>query len=392
VKIAVVCSDLGVRVPGAKGSSLHLEAISRAFQDVGHEVLLVGVRGHGEPPAGIRTLLLAHPGRSTGLWRELRKIRFTAGLLRQVAPTVADFAPDVVYERLALFGVAGRRLARICGSRHVIEVNALLAEEEAQWRGLRLAGLARRRERAVLDDADLRLAVSAEVVAQIEQVSPGGRSEVVANGLDEDLFRVRPARGPARMSFGLPEDAPVLTFVGTLRPWHGLDVAIRALALVPSAVLCVAGDGPIRAGLAQLAADIGVADRVHWLGQVPHRQMPRLLAAADVALAPYPALPAFGFSPLKLYEYLGAGIPVVASDIGQIRSVLDSGRWGTLVAPGDPDALATGIRGVLADPATAWQRARAARAMALEEHSWRARATQITDLLVGQGVPRALAG
>jgi glycosyltransferase involved in cell wall biosynthesis len=83
---------------------------------------------------------------------------------------------------------------------------------------------------------------------------------------------------------------------------------------------------------------------------------------------------------------------VVASDIGQIRTALDSGRWGSLVAPGDPAALAAGVRAVLADAATARTRADAARAMALQEHSWRARATRITDILVDMGVRHALAG
>ena len=392
MRIAVVCSDLGVRVPGTKGASLHLQSISRALADVGHEVLLVGVRGHGDPPSALRTVLLPHPGRTTGLRRELRKIRFTAGLAARALPTVAAFAPDVVYERLALFGTAGRRLAGACGARHVVEVNALLAEEEAQWRGLRLVELARRRERVVLDGADLRLAVSLEVAAQIDSVSPGGVTAVVSNGLDDDLFRVRPARGPARMSFGLPADAPVLAFVGALRPWHGLDVAVQALPLLPGAVLCVAGDGPVRAPVARLATTLGVADRVRWLGHRPHAEMPRLLAAADVALAPYPELPSFGFSPLKLYEYLGAGVPVVASDIGQVRSALDDGRWGSLVTPGNPEALAAGVRDVLADPAGARTRAEAARRTALEQHSWRARAARITELLTSREVDRALAG
>jgi glycosyltransferase involved in cell wall biosynthesis len=144
--------------------------------------------------------------------------------------------------------------------------------------------------------------------------------------------------------------------------------------------------------LQRLAAELGVTGRVRWLGQLPHGDVPRLLAAADVALAPYPDLPGFGFSPLKLYEYLGAGVPVVASDLGQIRTVLDSGRWGSLVAPGDPAALAAGVRAVLADAPTARARAEAARAMALREHSWRARATRITDILCDLGVRHALAG
>jgi glycosyltransferase involved in cell wall biosynthesis len=392
MRIAVVCSDPDVAVPGTEGASLQLQSTSTALADLGHDVLLVGVRGHGERPPGLRSLLLEPPGRSSGLRRELRTIRFTAGFAQEAVLAGTTFAPDVVYERLAPFGTAGRRLAQACASRHVVEVDALPAQEEP-WRTARLAGLARRRERAVLDGADLRVAVSAEVAAQVDRVSPGGITEVVANGLDDTLFRLRPARGPARMFFGLPQDVPVLAFVGDLQPWHGLDVAIRALPLLPAAVLCVAGDSPIRGAMAQLAGSIGVGDRVHWLGHRPHAELPRLLAAADLALAPDSALPASGSSPQRLYEYLGAGVPVVASDLGPIRTVLDDGRWGRLVAPGDAEALATGVRAVLADPSGARSRAESARAMALEHHSWRARAARITDLLAGRRcAPRSPGG
>lgn len=392
MRIAVVCSDLGVRVPGTKGASLHLESISRALQDVGHQILLVGVQGHGGPPAGVDSLLLPHPGRTSGLRRELRKLRFTARLAQNALEPLREFAPDVVYERLALFGVAGRRLARTLGARHVLEVNALLAAEEARWRGLWLAEVAGRRERLVLDGADLRLPVSAEVAAELRRISPGPPTAVVPNGLDSDLFRIRPARAPARLYYGLPIDADVLAFAGSLRPWHGVDIALRALAELADVHLCIAGDGPIRAELTRLSAELGVSDRVHWLGQLPHREMPRLLAASDVALAPYPELPAFGFSPLKLYEYLGAGTPVVASDIGQVHEALGAGRWGTLVPPGDPSALARGVRTVLADPRTARGRAAAAREVALREHSWRARAAWITQLMTEMELHGALAG
>lgn len=391
MRIAVVCSDLGVRLPGAKGASLHLEAISRAFQEVGHEVLVVGVQGHGTPPAGLPTHLLPHPGRTSGLRREVRKIRFTATLARDAGVRLASFRPDVVYERLALFGTAGSRLARALDVPHVLEINALLSEEEARWRGLWLGGLARRRERTVLDGAQLRLPVSDEVAAEVERVSSGGVTRVVPNGLDDGLFRIRPARELARLSFGISGNRPVLTFVGALRPWHGVDVALRALRLVPDALLAVAGDGPVREDLERLAGQLGVAGRVTWLGHVAHREMPRLLAATDVALAPYPDLPGFGFSPLKLYEYLGAGVPVVASDIGQVRTALEAGRWGTLVAPGSPEALAAGIHAVLADPGGSRARADAARVMALRDHTWRSRASLVTGLIAELGVPRAVA-
>lgn len=391
MRIAVVCSDLGVRVPGSKGASLHLAAITQAFAGLGHDVLLVGVRGHG-PTDGLRTLLFEHPGRAQGLHRELRKLRFTRHLAQHADGPVTDFAPDVLYERLALFGTAGSRLADRAGAVHVVEVNALLAQEEARWRGLRLARTAQRMERAVLSHADLRLAVSAELAGEVERVSPGRRTQVLANGVDVAMFGGPAAQPPARQMFGLAPESGVIAFAGTLRPWHGLDVAIKALPALPGVLLAVAGDGPVRADLELLAQQQGVADRVRWLGQLPQAQVRQLLAAADVAVAPYPALAGFGYSPLKLYEYLAAGVPVVASDIGQVAEVLGGGRWGRLVPPGDPAALAVAVRSVLADPVGSRALAGVARRMALREHSWQARAEQVTAMVRSGIGEHALAG
>ena len=151
-------------------------------------------------------------------------------------------------------------------------------------------------------------------------------------------------------AFGLPPGGVLLGFTGSIRPWHGLDIAIAALAELPERIeLVVAGDGPVRVQLEQQALALGVGHRVRWLGALAHERVPQMLAACDLALAPYPELPNFGFSPLKLYEYLAAGVPVVASDIGQIRHALSGGRWGRLVPPGDASALAAAVTSELAD-------------------------------------------
>lgn len=381
MRIAVLCSDLGIRVPGDKGASIHLTAISRAFAATGHDVMLVGVAGHGAPPAGMDTLLLPHPGRTSGLRRELRKLRFNRELPDRVIRELRAFGPDVLYERLSLFGEAGRRLARDLGVPHVIEINALLAREESDWRGLRMRHVARRREAAVLANAQLRIAVSAEVAAEVAEVAPGPPLRVVTNGLDADALRQLPDRTDARARLGLLPDAFVLGFVGALRPWHGVDQAIDALALMANDVtLVVAGDGPVRPALAERAVARGVADRVRFLGQMPHDQVPGVLSAIDVAVAPYPQLERFIFSPLKVFEYMGAGLPVVASDIGQLRSLVELGS-GLLVTPSHPGELAaacTRVRECLPDYQA---RAQAARARILAEHGWDRRAHEIVDAI-----------
>lgn len=392
MRILVCCTDLGVRVPGTKGASLHLAAIATAFADLGHDVMIAGVAGHGAPPPGVRHRLLPHPGRTEGLAREFRKLRFTDAFPAAVEEAVDAFTPDVVYERLALFGTAGERIARRHGVPHVVEVNALLAAEEAAWRGLRLAGVARARERRALTAAHLRVAVSDEVAAAIAGEAGDVRTLVVPNGVDARMFARMPSPQEARARLGLPPRGALIGFTGSLRPWHGLDVAIEALPhLSPDVRLVVAGDGPVRDGLVDLAARVGVAERVVWLGQVPHAEIPAVLAAVDVAVAPYPRLAGFGFSPLKLVEYMASGTPVVASDIGQIRPLLGDGRLGRLTAPGDPAALARACRAVLASPGRAAATGAAAREVALAEHGWTRRAAAICRAMAGLRSRHALA-
>ena len=377
MRIIVVCSDLGVRVPGEKGASIHLSAITNAFHDLGHEVLLIGVAGHGEPGIRADTLLFAHPGRSVGLEREQRKLAFTARLASEAAAVVKSFAPEVIYERLSLFGTAGSQLADLCGATHVVEVNALVAEEEATWRGLHLRQIAAECEHKALSHAALRVAVSAEVAHDVERVAPGPATIVVANGVDTQLFAVMPTKEIARQQLGIGAAERVVVFTGALRPWHGVDVAIRALAdMSQDTTLLVAGSGEIQPDLERLATEIGVATRVRWLGHVPHAAMPNVLAAGDVAVAPYPTLAGFGFSPLKLFEYLAAGIPVVGSDIGQVTEALANGRFGTLVEAGDVDAFRAALQTVIGDPNAA-ARASHAREFALSNHAWTDRAQRI---------------
>jgi len=151
MRILVVCSDTGVRIGDGKGASLHLRAIAHAFAALGHQVEVVGIAPSNPDDAHGWTVpvhLVPHPGRSEGLERERRKLAATEAVSVLARDLAADLRPELIYERLALFGTAGLDVAAHTGARHVLEVNALLTAEESAWRGLNLVALARRRELA----------------------------------------------------------------------------------------------------------------------------------------------------------------------------------------------------------------------------------------------------
>lgn len=376
MRIAVLCTDQGVRIPGTKGASLHLLAITRAFAQLGHEVLLLGVAGHGTVPRDVRTHLLPHPGRAEGLLREDNKLALTDQFVRECGPVLDDFAPDVIYERLALFGTAGLHLAARTGAHHVVEVNALLSREEATWRGLHRVAEARWRESSVLTEADTVVTVSRQWAAAVRHIR-ADRVITVPNGVDSSAFTGPVDEERVRREVGVGPHERLVVFTGTLRPWHGVGAAIDALPSLPEGVrLVVVGDGPETSSLRARADGLGVADRLTLTGWLPHARVAQLLRCADVGIAPYPDLPDFAFSPLKVFEYHAAGLPVVASDLGQLRELSATYDACVLVAPGSAPELAEGIARALTDDRVR-DAARRARVRVLCECSWEARGRAI---------------
>ncbi len=173
---------------------------------------------------------------------------------------------------------------------------------------------------------------------------------VIFNGIDISLFRPTSpdARIMALRHDTSGNDVPLLLFVGRFMPWKGIDTAIRALAHIPRARLVLAGDGQERPNLEVLVAELGLSERVSFLGALPRHELPGVYAAADLLLATSYASETFGIGPV---ESQACGLPVVASNFGGFPEVIEAGSTGLLVAPRDHHALAGAVQTLLADPA-----------------------------------------
>lgn len=180
---------------------------------------------------------------------------------------------------------------------------------------------------------------------------------------------------------------PTIVYAGQLYPWKGVGTLVRALALLPEARLRIvggltAGDRHAEA-LRRLAEEQGVAGRIEFTGFLPHRQVAGAIAGARVAVVPLPDNPMARYftSPLKLFEYMAAGLPIVASDLPSLREVLRDGENALLVPPDDPAALAAALRRVLGEPALA-ERLRAQAHAEARGRTWEARARAIREFLI----------
>lgn len=200
---------------------------------------------------------------------------------------------------------------------------------------------------------------------------------VVPNAVD-------PSRFPDNIKPSCPSDMFTIGFVGTLKPWHGLPLLIEAYSLLhrsnQDTRLLIVGDGP---GLPDLVEDLsarGLSETVHLTGSVDPDEVPGLLASMDAAVAPYPDYPDFYFSPLKIYEYMAAGLPVVASRIGQVAELIQDGTNGLLYQPGDAVALSAALNRLRCEPMLRSSLGRAARETVLHDHTWEAVAKRILHL------------
>lgn len=370
MRIAYVCADPGIPVFGLKGASVHVQEILRAFIARGDEVVLYCTRRGDLAPAGLDDVrVVEHRVTAADARAREREVARAAHALARRA--IADGC-DLVYERFSLFSSAASVIAEACGVPGVVEVNAPLIEEQQTHRVLVDVAGAERETRAQLSGASLVACVS-EPVAAWARSHGADRVLVAPNGVNTHRIRPRAARQGGGGEHAADEAAGTFTvgFVGTLKPWHGVETLVEAMGLLGGgdlpARLLVIGDGPAAPALRDLAARLGVDAR--FAGSVAPDDMPCMLARLHVGVAPYPAGERY-FSPLKVYEYLAAGLPVVASRVGQIPQIVVDGETGVLAEPGDAADLARALAALRDDRRARERMARAARAQAVERHDW----------------------
>lgn len=381
---------------GTKGASIHVRGVAESLQRLGHRVELLAARVEQEA-AGFasrvseipfdRALKLvrqsvARDGEHAELARELHGIMLNEGIARGLEEIHARAPIDALYERYSLWSWGGYRFAREHGIPWILEVNAPLVREQQTYRGITLEPVATGVEDLMLRKADAIVVPSAELRDFVYQ-RVGHRSSVAVlpNGVDVELVAAAPTL-PAELIAPL-RGRFVVAFSGSLKPWHGIDRLLRAfdrlLATVPKAHLLVIGDGPLGDEVERTAKLLGT-ERVTWTGAVPHAQVPAWLAHADVGVAPYPLLQDFYFSPLKIVEYLAVGLPVVASDIGQIPDLVQHGETGLLVAPGNGGSLVAALERLAHDRRLREHMGRRARHRARRIHDWSRVAERIEGL------------
>lgn len=402
MRLAYISADPGIPVFGSKGASVHVQEIIRCWRALGWQVTVYATRVGEQVPQDLTDLEVVHVEvpKAPAAQEKDRHARVVAREQAQqmaaqaIAAQVVASGADAVYERYSLFSTA---LAEVCQTLSVpgfLEVNAPLIDEQRTHRDL----IDEHSAYAVLNrqvGQATRVACVSEPVAQWVRstVSTGAgitpehlqqRVLVTPNGVN--VQRIQPSRDSQLNSE--PGPTPVVVFVGTLKPWHGVEhlIEARALAARPWRLRLV-GDGPQREALTEHADQLGV--EVEFTGAVAPEEIPDYLQDCAVAVAPYPQTQNSTdqyFSPLKIYEYCAAALPVVASRVGQVPQIIDDGVTGLLVKASHSQELARAVDDLVGDPPRRRAMGRAAREMAVRERSW---ASVLAAVVDGTGVTGA---
>jgi len=288
-------------------------------------------------------------------------------------------ACDVIYSRdrfSLLLAVLPSRLRR---KRIVYEVNGLTSEQR-KMHGNYLSNRLYVWLLETLDKAAFRN--SASVVCVTDAIRDfyirrhpmyADKFTTVNNGVNTKLFHPLPVDDEVaelRKKLGFDESDEVVAYVGNLSLWQGVEHLVRAAPSIvqrnPSVRFMVLGRGPTGALCERLTEELGVADRFKFVGQVPYTSLGHYINVADVCVAPYTRdIPN---CPIKVYEYLACGKPVVCSDIPGIDNLRYTGAL-ALVEPGNPDALASAVLDVLANEKLRIEQ-RARGPAAVSEYTW----------------------
>lgn len=218
---------------------------------------------------------------------------------------------------------------------------------------------------------------------------PAGKIVAWPNGTDVERFALGVSSAEARSRLGLERDQKIALYAGSLQRWKGVSTLIEAAELLPADVSAyiVGGAAGETAALKTKNEKLIAGRRLILTGQRPWSEMPLWLAAADVLVLPNTGreeISRYWTSPMKLFEYMAAGRPIVASDIPSIREVIDD-SMAFFATPDDPRSLVEAICKILADPTAAAHRAARA-AEEVRRYTWQARAENILAAIDKRGV------
>lgn len=338
-------------------------------------------------PRGTERLRRRLPEAPITLVKDVRKA-WTARRTRRVCTSDLPVQPAFVWQRHELFRRDGLELARKLGVPYVLSVHALQVEEAAGW-GVRRPAWGPLAERLgelpQLRAADLVACVSTPLAQAVTRRGIAPEKIVVTpNGVDTNHFYPRQDGVVSRDELELEETAFVVVWSGSFRRFHGLELALDAIAELrthhPDVRLLLIGDGLERPAIEREAWERGLTS-VRFAGPVTRSEMPYYLSLADAGLIVSGGGSSFHYSPVKLKEYMACGLPVIAPAVGDLRTELINEHNALVTEPADSSSVAEAIGRLKADARLRHRIAAAGLREVQERWSWPKQVERLLECL-----------
>jgi glycosyltransferase involved in cell wall biosynthesis len=362
------------------GPRAHILGVMSGFERIGWSVhpFIIGDRSPGVVARDAGKWL--RKGRQWALLADVARIGLAPVNMRAAWRTLAGRV-DWVYERYSVFQALGRPFAR-AGVPWILETNEMQSEEARVDRNsLVLTSLARRHERQAYLDCAMLVCVSEPLKSLVtERLGvPAEKVVVVPNGVDTTFFQ---PRADAPRTF----EGFTIVYSGGLEPWQGIELLLRSIHAVReedgfALHAVIAGDGPVRRNCEKLAAELGLAECVHFLGTVAREAVPAIIASGDVGYSGHTDSQgrAVFRSPLKLYEYMAMAKPIISSAVADAVDLVMNGETGYLFDAGSTDGLSQALRRAYVARERLPAMGARARQLIEQGHSWTARCRMIVE-------------
>ena len=297
---------------------------------------------------------------------------------------VEKFKPDIIVARLDLYLFSALRTARKNKLPIIIEADCPPVYEavEFQKQYFRIPIISEKIEKYVLKNADFVITQSNVLHDHFSNRYQLDlkKMAVAPNAVVPEKFQINESDEELRKKYDLKSD-PVVGFVGSMSVWHGIEnlqkIILNIVAKIPHVKFLLVGTGGGNENkLSDFLRKNNLEKNVVFTGYVPHKEIPKHIGLFDVALAPYPGLDFFYYSPVKMFEYMAAGKPMVTTDIGQIAEVITNNFDGILCRPDNIDELINSTLLLLENEKERKRIGENARLTIKNKHTWQHRANQ----------------
>lgn len=331
---------------GAEG--IHIAEMVNAFRQLGNEVFVIGPGVGQKNGKEVRSKRFQWVRRiCKGPVYEMVEIAYNFFGFINLCSKIRLLNPDFIYDRYITFNYSPIAAAKYNKIPVFLEVNSPLAYERDKEPDEKLyfKKIAYSLEKKICADATKTFVVSTPLKNYLlYQNVPSDKIIVLPNGVNTDRFYPCETKNDKLAAkYQIKDKDLIIGFLGILRPWHGIDMLLEAFKIVieqhPQAKLLLVGDGPIKDNIVTML-DKSLREKVIITGRVNHEDIREYLSLFDIAISPKAT---FYASPMKIVEYMAAGVPTVAPDMENIRDLIIDRQTGMLFEQENHESLAGAI-------------------------------------------------